>query len=1130
SGSRTADVTNVAGYGNTSQLIQKAKITINASGTVFFILDQYPWVEEVEVKEDELDTSISTVYHIDNYGNKIYYNATAVGALRASDTDKYTLLPSDPDYYKLTFEMLDDIDSVTGESKYYNYIVDRESDAEVLIESSDEETLVFEDCVDLLDHLCFIRFIVNLTDDTQQQVEQYVSMRMKYNIFGDYNSGGATGLSESSYKDSQITTFDDYKHLSVGLDAYYQINVDELNGEAHGAPNPMGQGGNVGLMQEKYPMASPGFLMPDGVTASSLSDLNDLTAVQLVHVGSKVDVSVDSGAAADFTLHGVTLLNGAKRALMRSTVLANDGITEEYQLPLPTNYYSPEYNTPGVVQFGEVAATNNTTAAYPIYFFPNEGDTPNAEDGVDYDAEFDGVDNVSDPINGYNPTYLIIRGTFTQSGEEGYYKVPLKYENTQTDASTEYTYDILRHNYFQVTIISVANAGYKTFEEAAAGPASDLKYDITIGDESDDRNEYATSNGTFYIETDATEIFIKGYGNILSDDDSDADAPFSFNLTVVSNDELNDIDPLVTKAGDSYAIPDVYITASEGIELTDVYAGDQYYNTIGEPKSTLTYTPTSGAQTAIEFVATAQGVIKVQCGDIFKEIPVYYEAEDYVRAGSSSEVYPNSDSDARLAVNGVTAFDASNTIEYESDYTDIYNAYQVEAGAQPFGEFLTADGYVLTNVADENGGFFKRRECRAKVYRTQGRGIAKVYLKQASDFALLYGLAEEHESATTKRTTYEVGSTLTVVYNSRGYKYSVDGTITSGSDYNNEPFVFYIAGSDQSDEMGLETSDEPDNWPYNTTLSTSGETSRPVKSFRSGNTLYTIDADSQDEDDVQAGTQGYDFSTRSLEDANFGDDFSVWAYPILTNQTVPEDGSGWSYYEGFASVDNTTTITLRNSAGESKSYVLDFYQYALPFWDPTLTTTSSNSIPNDYVVCQHYVDAYDGNGNYSGSNVYGNAGSSAEGTHNAIAAFTVYNANYRRGDYVGNTQVWDFAWADSNYGDSTNASYISGIVSVQAYDDFEPEYVVFAAYTNVSSSTSETNARAYFTVTMSNDANESTTMYMQVNRNDTYCNTGISYGGATYTYLTFTYDTTDVDNSYSLLDYLEEPGYLAGVN
>ncbi|MFR9504014.1 MAG: hypothetical protein SNH73_06160 [Rikenellaceae bacterium] len=1111
-----ADETNTDGYGHSSKLVQKTQITVNANGKVFFTLDQFPWVKEVEAEGLDGDGyTYSTYYYFDNEGDYIYYSKEAVETLRAAYPAKYTATTN-----KLTFEMLEDP----------NYTKLKEGEGEQLIYSSEDDGITFNNAEDMLQHLTYIRFIVNLTDDTQETVNDYVSVRMKYNIFGDYNSEGASGLANSWYLNDEVTTFEDYKHLSVGLDAYYQIDVDESTGALHGTPNPMGEGGNLGNMQEKYPMASPGFEMLSGVNATTLTDLNELTAVEMVHVGSKIDVTNE--ATADFTLHGVTLLNSAKRALMRSSVLENDGVTTIFDLPLPTNLYDPTL-TPsgGVVQFSEVTATNNTTSAYPIYFFPNEGDAPNGYDGVDqhvYTEEFDG-ENISDPINGYNPTYLIIRGTFTASGEEGYYKVPIKYETAEDDATTKYTYDILRHNYFQMRITSVANAGYKTFAEAVAAPASDLKYDITIGDSSDDRNEYATSNGTFYIETDATEIFIKGYGNILNDESSEVDEPFSFNLTVVGNDDLNELDPLetVTKAG-SYTIPDVYITTTDGVKLTDVYTGSTYHNTVATPLNYLTYTPTSAAEVTIEFAATAQGVIKVQCGDIFKEIPVYYEEEDYVRAGSISTVYPNSDTGARLTVNGVTAFTASNAIEYESAYTDLYDYDNDNA---TFGEFLTEDGYVETNVADENGGYFKRRECRAKVYRTEGRGIAKIYLKQASDFALLYGSASTHAGATTNRLIYEVGSTLTVLYNSKGYKYSVDGTVTSGSDHNNNPYVFYIAGSDQSDEMRMVTSDEVDNYQYNTTLTESGATTKPVKSFRSGNTLYTIDEDSQDEADVATGDNGYDYSSRSVYDASFGEDFSVWAYPILTNQTVPEDGSDWEYYSGFAAVDNTTTITLRNSAGESKEYILDFFQYALPFWDPTLTVESSSSAPNDYVVCQHSADAYNGDNTYSGDNVYGDANSSAQGTHNAIGAFTVYNANYRRGEYENGVQVWDFSWTADNYSDTNDQSNIINYINVQAYDDLEPELVVFAAYTNNYASSSVTNGRAYFTVTMYNDAQESTTMYMQINRNDTYCNTGSTYQGTRYTYFPFTYNTSTYtkEQYYGLLNYLTEPAYLSGI-
>lgn len=767
-----------------------------------------------------------------------------------------------------------------------------------------------------INHMSFIRFMVNLTSGTTEEVNKFVSQRM-------INAGDESGTA---------TYFEEYKHLSVGLDGYYQVEIDEtyigddelLTG---GTPSPQGTYA-LGQLTNKHPMASPGIKMSNGLNEYTLSEINDLSTIYLVRTAAKVDVTTTDD---NFSLVGVTLLNGAKRALMRSSVVDITGFSTTYSLSLPTNLCY-EYRTDltdtsegdkvkrvGTIQYNEVLAASTddyniynykSTSDFPIYFFPNEGDEPLSTDDADqynYSLShylYEDTVNISDKVNSVNPTYLIVRGYIAEyherNGESGYqnittdsdtgaqmlndecgyYKIPIKYEpsevsvddngNTVTTGTGVYTYDIIRNNYYQITLSSVKNAGYKTFEEAEAGPASDVVYDITVGDWSDDRNEYAVSNGTFYMETDVNDIFIKGYEEKLEG--------VTFNVTIEDNTayEALTAEELLTKAAadPAYATPTLYITTSKGITLnsyvvntydtggnlsTDDAEGSAsadittsestvttYSGSAGnassdkfEVKTTTTYANTnvyeidvtSGDVNTLSFtvtdaIETAEGgSIWVQAGDVYKEIKVYYEADAYYSGGSLYDSASDSYSTnyvSRFAVNGVEAYTSYNSIAYDEDY--FYYTYDTEdytndngvvteieydyfskatsngitetdkttttvrdALAADYGQFLTSDGYVESNLYEDNGyeygtgvtssstdrastsnsyaGHYLNRECRAIVHRTQGDGIAKIYLKQATDFALLLGDGQDSDA--------EVAPETWITYTSRGYVYSI---------------------------------------------------------------------------------------------------------------------------------------------------------------------------------------------------------------------------------------------------------------------------------------------------------------------------------------------------------------------
>lgn len=751
-----------------------------------------------------------------------------------------------------------------------------------------------------INHMAFIRFMVNLTAGTTEEVNDFVSQRM-------INS-------DATLSDSDITYFEEYKHLSVGLDGYYNVEIDETNIAADqlltgGTPSPMGTYAN-GQLTNKHPMASPGILMQYGLNEYTLSDMNKDDVICLVRTAAKVTVETSDD---NFSLIGVTMLNGAKRALMRSSVVDISGFSA-YSLSLPTNLCyeyrnnitqeseGTQVNRVGTIQYNEVLSYSTddygiydfkNTNDFPIYFFPNEGDEPLTEETeTQYDYTLSRYlhedTNISDPVNGYNPTYLIVRGYIPEfherngvsgyqlittdddgvqnlNDEFGYYKIPIKYTSevsidgdgeTVTNTSDDFTFDIIRNNYYQINLTSVKNAGYKTFEEAVDGPASDVFYDISVGDWSDDRNEYAVSGGTFYMETDVNDIFIKGYDSSLSG--------VTFNVTVKDGD-YSDTADLLTKAevSERYDTPKLYITTSKGITLDscgvnvieedddeDITTSDStvitYSGTIlTEVTTTTTYANsnvyeidvTSGDVNTLSFTVTdaieaaGGGSIWVQAGDVYKEIKVYYEAAAYYSGGSLynsatdsyEENYVN-----RFAVNGVEAYTAYNSIDYDEDYfyyTDGTEEYTNDNGdvteitynyfskvstndqkqlAEEYGMFLDEDGYVVSNLYKDNGyyhdnsgnlngtyyaGHYLNRECRAIVHRTEGDGIAKIYLKQATDFALLLGDGQDSDALVAPETW--------ITYTSRGYIYS----ITYGSvDYTGFEDVDAVTPGDASQD------------------------------------------------------------------------------------------------------------------------------------------------------------------------------------------------------------------------------------------------------------------------------------------------------------------------------------------
>ncbi len=622
---------------------------------------------------------------------------------------------------------------------------------------------------------CYIRLLANLTDETRNEIYDLVSQK-------DIENGIATG---------SPSTFFDYKHLDVGLDGYYASAT---------APDA------ASLRSDKsgYPCSSPGFEMEGGLTEDSLEALND-TNVTMVPVGSKLEVT----SKCDFALGSVRLYNGAKRALMRSTVLEDDGVTEITSLPLPTNLGGVNYN------FQWITASNNTTASTPIYFFPNEGDDPYSINGTAEEnalATYDNEDEsaVSDPINGINPTYVIIKGRAAGYDVDGYYKISIHC------AIHEETRDILRNGDYEIQLLAVDNPGYATEAEAIAGPANNISYDVVVGVGSDSRNETVVSHsGRFSMELNATKIYIKGYGT--------TGVTGSFTLFVTDND-----------AEENYNTPAVEITGSTGITISN--------GTIAAGANG------SYSETEVSFTAAAAGDITIRCGDLLYTIPVEYDSTPFTKENK------------QFAINGSTIFSGSNTTGLSNETSIAFTEY----------------GMIPENTT------YAERDLAAQVYTTD-LGAIKVYCKQASDFYLTNGgnvVSAESGHVVAYTAKAEIwGNDSTEQYLTDDV-YTSDGVVTSNDD------VYYYSAGVVSN-MSVTTSDETD-------YDAAGVT--PDVNF--------------DIDDYLK--SAYTASSNQLR---------LYASPI-TNYDLDTPAS--SYDGGFllAPVQVATTITLTNSAGDTKEYTL----------------------------------------------------------------------------------------------------------------------------------------------------------------------------------------------------------------
>lgn len=496
------------------------------------------------------------------------------------------------------------------------------------------------------DEPCYIRLLTSMTQGVVDEIGGFISLK-------EINEG-ATGA---------VTTFADYRHIGVNLSGYYA----DAN-----SPDP-----NIFTDNLAFPLASSGINMEKGLTEESIADAN--LSLPLIPPASKVDVT----SKCNFFLKEVTLLNGAKMARLRSTLLAADGTTVIETLPLPTNLG-------GTVTYKPVMADHSgkTTANTPIYFFPNRGDGP-FDNPLEPDEEYpNNNSSLSDNINGNNPTYLIVKGRANGYNVDGYYKIPIlyKFEIVGDDGKpsgrySEPTFNIVRNNHFKINLNSVNNPGYASMQEAIDGPANNISYDISIGGgvdagESSDFNHPSTetiisSNGLYHIELVGSEIFAQGYGL------QGFTGEFALKL---QRNSIVDV---------AYNIPTLYISSLNGtttINNNSIIEDDNF----------------SGI---ITFKATASDIITIRCGNILKEIPIHYNATPHVWQSGRT----------------IGGAELGDILQLKGD--NISSANDLD--------MVGLDGFIGENNT------FKNREFRGKAYPKEfSKGIYKLYCKQASNFYL----------------------------------------------------------------------------------------------------------------------------------------------------------------------------------------------------------------------------------------------------------------------------------------------------------------------------------------------------------------------------------------------------------
>lgn len=225
--------------------------------------------------------------------------------------------------------------------------------------------------------------------------------------------------------------------------------------------------GKTEHIADYLPMASPLLFMPNGITLESTKGLQAAFYFNY----SRIDIKIDN-QITNFELLGATLVNGANHTTL----------SQSKHLPV-----APHHET---TMYQESIATEQ--GVWPIYLFPNSGALMNE-------------------LQGTNKTFLIVRGIYTDTNNnkaEGFYKLAIRYEK---NGKKEYIYDIVQNTLLSLTIHSIKNAGYPTFEGALAASETNISYDIVIDDEIS--NDIVMDNGEYYMGVSNSEAWLYVFPN-----------------------------------------------------------------------------------------------------------------------------------------------------------------------------------------------------------------------------------------------------------------------------------------------------------------------------------------------------------------------------------------------------------------------------------------------------------------------------------------------------------------------------------------------------------------------------------------------------------------------------------------
>ncbi len=558
---------------------------------------------------------------------------------------------------------------------------------------------------DTYDAVAFVRIVVNLTDREETALA-------KTNAWVDVvkaNPGANLGDNPSTTDviTYSVGTFGDYRYQSVGLDGLYNItytadydSFDTTNDTYTYSPINTNAPDPNNDLANAFPMSSYGFVM-DEITEDSLLEVFD-NIVYMIRTCSKVEVTVTD---SNFTLYEVHMIDCAQEARVRSTVLestGSDGTEVTTSLDIPTDLGGTITYAPLVVS----GLTSGGGSTSPVYFYPNSGGAYNADDVVNQKV---------------NPQYVVIKGRASGYDTDGYYKIALKAQyplSVDSDESnmddtaywTALTYDVLRNTNFKINLIEVNKPGYKTLADAVDvnSPASNISYSITIKGE-DSRNEFLVSNGTYFVELEGSRVYAKGYT-----DDGVEGCSVEFILNP------NDIN------GEYDYFPTAYVQSDGGVTVTSVTANsvevDLVENKYDDFADEVAVIESSNVQTRVKvtFDAISSGRVRLRIGDMLKFVPVVYDPTPISMYGTSTDKGTTFD---KLSI-GV-GDEAWGDFSYEA------GDMSPEEGSD---NILESDG----TITNSNVKVYEQKEFRARIYPAAGGGgVTKLYIVQASDFAII---------------------------------------------------------------------------------------------------------------------------------------------------------------------------------------------------------------------------------------------------------------------------------------------------------------------------------------------------------------------------------------------------------